>query len=195
MTTSGSARATVTASTKVGIIVAGMHRSGTSATTRVINLHGANITSDLMPAFPGNNETGFWESETVRKIHDQLLHSLDSNWDDPMPLPENWAESDFARHARDELADELNRQFANSSLFAVKDPRITRLLPLWLKIFDELGIKTIVVIPFRNPLEVALSLKKRDQFPLAKSMLMSLRSNLDVRAGEPRKATNICSLS
>src|SRR5215470_17990760 len=47
------------------IIVAGMHRSGTSATARVINLLGADIASDLLPSIPGNNDRGFWESATT----------------------------------------------------------------------------------------------------------------------------------
>src|SRR5438270_30655 len=38
------------------IIVAGMHRSGTSAVARVVNLLGADITRRLMPAFPGDND-------------------------------------------------------------------------------------------------------------------------------------------
>ena len=38
------------------IIVAGMHRSGTSATTRVINLLGADIASNLVAGIPGDND-------------------------------------------------------------------------------------------------------------------------------------------
>jgi len=47
------------------IIVAGMHRSGTSATTRVINLLGADIASNLVAGIPGDNDRGFWESHTT----------------------------------------------------------------------------------------------------------------------------------
>jgi len=189
MPRSKSARPAAPARAKVGIIVAGMHRSGTSAATRVINLHGADIASDLMPPAPGNNEMGFWESETVRTIHDRLLQALDSSWDDPMPLPEHWIDGAAAQLARRELGEELHKQFADSALFVVKDPRVTRLLPLWLNIFDELAVKPIVVIPFRNPWEIALSLQRRDQLPLAMSMLMCLRDNMDVERasrGKPR---------
>jgi hypothetical protein len=42
------------------ILVAGMHRSGTSALTRAINLAGVPLPNDLKGASP-NNQDGFWE--------------------------------------------------------------------------------------------------------------------------------------
>jgi len=39
---------------RTAIIVAGMHRSGTSATTRIINLLGAQLARELIPADIGN---------------------------------------------------------------------------------------------------------------------------------------------
>src|SRR5688572_19606070 len=165
---------------QVGIIVAGMHRSGTSATARVVNLLGADITRDLMPPEPQTNATGFWESTAVAGIHDKLLSSLRSAWDDPLPLPQGWLTTEFARQAKRKLADEITREFGGGRAFVAKDPRITRLLPLWLVILDDLGVEPIVVIPFRNPEEVALSLAKRNKFSLEKSMLLYVCANLDV---------------
>lgn len=162
------------------IIVVGMHRSGTSALTRVINLLGADITRDLMSASVGNNERGFWESNTVRGIHDRLLAALGSSYDDPMQLPPGWLDTAAAMRAKRELADEIAEDFAESALFVVKDPRIARLLPLWLALLDELAIEPAVVVSVRNPLEVAASLHKRDGVPPAQSMLVYVRSYLEV---------------
>jgi hypothetical protein len=164
---------------RICIIVAGMHRSGTSATTRVVNLLGADITKDLMPPAAGNNDRGFWEPIRIVEIHDRLLRALESSFDDPFPLPEDWMRTKPAQQAIRELTDEIERDFAESELFVVKDPRISRLLPLWLDALDDLSIEPIIVIPVRNPLEVAASLKKRDEFSLSKSLLMYLRSYLD----------------
>src|SRR5262245_28898391 len=161
---------------RICIIVAGTHRSGTSAVTRVVNLLGADITRDLMPALAGNNDRGFWESNAVVDIHDRLLHTLGSSYDDPLPLPDRWFETDAALEARRELADEIKKDFSDSRLFVVKDPRITRLLPLWLSLLDELGIEPVVAILVRNPLEVAASLSKREGFSPAQSFLMYVRS-------------------
>jgi hypothetical protein len=165
---------------KIGIIVAGMHRSGTSATARVVNLLGADIARDLMPPQPQTNATGFWESTAVAGIHDELLAGLRSAWDDPLPLPQNWLATEFAQRAKRKLAGEIRKEFAGSRAFVAKDPRITRLLPLWLELLDDFEIDPIVVIPFRNPMEVALSLMRRNQFSLERSMLLYACGNLDV---------------
>jgi len=165
---------------KIGIIVAGMHRSGTSATARVVNLLGADIARDLMPPQPRTNATGFWESTAVAGIHDELLSRLGSAWDDPLPLPQGWQATESARQAKRKLADEVAKEFVDSRAFVAKDPRITRLLPLWLELLDDLGIDPLVVIPFRNPMEVALSLMKRDRFSLERSLLLYACGNLDV---------------
>jgi hypothetical protein len=160
------------------VIVAGMHRSGTFAVTRVVNLLGAQITRDLLPPGP-HNSSGFWESSAVIRIHDRLLEALGRTWDDPFPLPDGWLETCFAQEAQRDLNDEIAKDFRGSDIFVVKDPRIARLLPLWLKLADELGIEPIVVIPVRNPLEVAASLQKRDQIPPAQSYLIYLNSYLE----------------
>ena len=71
------------------IVIAGMHRSGTSAIARVVNLLGADIAGDLMMAVAGVNDRGYWESNTLFAIHHRLLRELGSRWDDPFPLPDN----------------------------------------------------------------------------------------------------------
>ncbi len=92
--------------------------------TRVVNLLGADIARELMPPAPANNESGFWEPIAVTKIHDRLLKALASSWDDPFPLPDRWTETDAARRAKGRLADEIGKDFADSSLFVVKDPAL-----------------------------------------------------------------------
>ena len=162
------------------ILVAGMHRSGTSAATRVINLLGADISPDLMPPSAGDNDRGFWESWSIFAAHDRLLKALGSDWDDPFPLSEHWTESSAAREAQEAVEDIIDRDFPKSRLFVVKDPRLARLLPLWLKPLADRDIEPIVVIPFRNPLEVAQSLAKRNKLPIVKSLSAYVRSNLEV---------------
>jgi len=51
-------------SNQQAIIILGMHRSGTSALTRVLNLLGMELGQPLLPPHP-TNETGFWEHATV----------------------------------------------------------------------------------------------------------------------------------
>ena len=168
------------ASCRVCIIVTGMHRSGTSAFTRVVNLLGAEIARDLVPPVAGENDRGFWEPTRVVEIHDRLLAEIGSAWDDVFPLPTDWLQSAAAQQAKRDLAHEITKDFSDSRLFVVKDPRITRLLPLWLELLDELAIEPFIIIPVRNPLEIASSLKRRNGFALAKSILIYVRNSLDV---------------
>jgi hypothetical protein len=164
-----------------------MHRSGTSAITRVVNLLGADVACDLLPA-QSDNERGFWESPVVVDIHDRLLEALGSNWHDPFPLPKDWIEASATEYAKRDLVVEIKREFADSRLFVVKDPRITRLLPMWLEVLDELAIEPILVIPVRNPLEIGASLEARDRFPLAKSLLLYAHGCLETElASRPRR--------
>ena len=55
-----------------GLLVLGMHRSGTSALTRVLSLCGADPGARLLAAGHGN-EAGHWEDAYAVEQHDRLL--------------------------------------------------------------------------------------------------------------------------
>lgn len=161
------------------ILVLGMHRSGTSALTRVISLLGADLPSNLMPAREDNNEAGFWESTDIAVLNDQLLETLDSSWDD-------WTACDLSRLAPDDLQrfeqralEILERDFSGSAIFVLKDPRICRLIGFWHPLLLRFGCDVRCVLSIRHPLEVAASLQKRDGFVPLKSCLLWLRHMLD----------------
>ena len=159
------------------VVVCGMHRTGTSAVARTLNLLGADIASDLIEPST-DNIRGYWESKSVVQIHEQLLDDLGSSSGDPLPLADDWTNTSFARLARERLAELIQSEFQDSSLFVVKDPRMSKLLPLWVELFDEIDVDIVVVMTFRNPLEVAASLEKRDHMPLASSLLLYVSSYL-----------------
>ena len=73
----------------------------------------------------------------------------------------------------------LQDEYSTSPLFVVKDPRISRLLPLWFAVMAELQVAPAIAIAVRNPLEVAASLKARDGFTTTKSLLLWLRHALE----------------
>lgn len=161
------------------ILVLGMHRSGTSAVTRVLNLLGVELGTQLMPAAAGNNEGGFWEHMRVVEIHDALLSAFGRSWHDLRSLPANWTHSDAAKDAKAKLAKLIESDFAGRPLWAVKDPRLCRLLPLWHELLVDLGIEPSAVIVLRHPNEVARSLRKRDGFPLDQGRLSWLEHIAD----------------
>ncbi|NGZ28646.1 MAG: hypothetical protein G8345_17355, partial [Magnetococcales bacterium] len=159
---------------RTAILVLGMHRSGTSAITRVINLLGAALPGNLMPPSPQQNETGFWESLEIVAAHDRFLQEVGSSWHDPRPLARSAMMGDAARVCKEALLAILRRDFAHESLFVIKDPRLCRLVPLWLDILAGEGIRPVVVLMVRNPLEVADSLFRRNGFSRNWSLTMWL---------------------
>lgn len=165
------------------ILVLGMHRSGTSAVTRCLNLLGVDLGKHLLPPVEGNNPKGFWENTDVVSIHEELLGALGRAWHDTRALPKNWLTSSAALDARGRLAQLIRNEFGDSSLWAVKDPRLCRFLPLWADLLDELGIGASALLVVRHPGEVAASLKKRNDLPADAAYLSWLEHLSEAEAG------------
>ncbi len=171
------------------IVVLGMHRSGTSALTRVLGILGAALPRHVMGPGQGN-KTGHWEPKELVTFHDRLLYELHSSWDD-------WSALDIRRltpRRRDvikaRIAAIILAEYGCSSLFVVKDPRICRFAPLFLEALADAGITTRCVLIFRNPLEVAQSLERRDGMSRREAGLLWLRHVLDaeIATRERRRA-------
>ena len=175
--------ATHSAREQAAILVLGMHRSGTSAMTRVISLLGADLPGDVMGPVPDNNEAGFWESLDVYRLNDEILAAGGSRWDDWRRFNPEWYRSPAAAGFKARAQEVLRGDFLHSPLFVLKDPRMCRLLPFWLDVIAELGASIRCVIPLRNPLEVAASLRKRDGLSMPKSLILWLRHVLEAEAG------------
>lgn len=159
-----------------------MHRSGTSAVARIVNLAGAAISERLM-APQADNPKGFWESLPITQLHDQALAGLGLAWDSIERVPDDWFRSAAAATLRAALAQQLRADFPDGRSFVMKDPRVCRFVPAWLQVLAELHYTVVAIMPFRNPLEVAQSLERRNGFPIAKSLLLWLRHVLDAEAG------------
>jgi len=142
-----------------------MGRSGTSSLTRVLGLCGAALPRTPLPPVPDNNERGFWEPTPIVRAHDRILDQLGTTWDGPMPpdtpIRDEWVE---------ELAGLVNDQYANAPLIVLKDPRVSRLVPLWMRVADSMRLRLACVIALRHPEEVAMSLARREGYARDKSL-------------------------
>ena len=159
---------------RTGILVIGMHRSGTSAITRTLSLMGGTLPSRLLEPSASENPAGFWESADIVASHDRFLATVGSRWDDPLPLPDSAFKTLAANHCHDELINLLHRDFDDAACFVIKDPRLCRLLPLWRSVLESFGARPAAVLPVRDPLAVALSLHRRNGFPREKSLALWL---------------------
>ena len=163
---------------KVAILVLGMHRSGTSALTRVINLLGADLPCNLAVG-GSDNKTGHWESRDIFGLNDKILSSVGGNWHAVhLKTLDNIEPSQYL-HFKNAAITLLKRDFTDSNFFVLKDPRICLLLPFWLDVIDAVGAQPKCVFITRNPIEVAASLKKRDHFNEAKSKFLWLQHVLE----------------
>ena len=162
-------------------MVAGMHRSGTSAVARLMAGLGCDLPKTLMAGDIHNSE-GYWESQKIADLNDAILASAGSSWDDWEKIDTDWYDSSVVEAFRHRASDTLAAEFGDSPLFVLKDPRICRLLPFWKASLERFGASVRVVVPLREPLEVAASLKARDAIETPFAILIWLRNVLAAEA-------------
>jgi hypothetical protein len=163
---------------KDAFLVLGMHRSGTSTVAGMLTKLGISAPATPMPANE-YNERGYFESASFMRLHDDLLSSAGTRWDDWRQFNPTWYETTIAGSFRDRALALLEAEFGGQPAFVLKDPRCCRFAPFWFTVLKKRGITPNVIIPIRSPLEVALSLRKRDSFPLNTGLLLWLRHVLD----------------
>lgn len=167
-----------TSNKRTCLLVLGMHRSGTSALTRVLNIAGAALPTMLMGVNKANKK-GHWESNTLVQYHDEILNELGSSWHDWQSLDLSSLSAKRRLEITQKIAGIIASEFSQAPLFVVKDPRICRFAPLFIEAMNEAGIDVRTILPFRNPLEVCESLEKRDGLKRTNAALLWLRHVLD----------------
>jgi len=149
------------AASRTAVLILGMHRSGTSTLTGLLSMLGCDLPATVMPANDFNAK-GYFESLEVCKLNDAILASGGSIWHDWQSFDQAWFHSDKAPEFFDRAREVLEKEYGSSPLFLLKDPRICRLLPFWLKVLEQADIGLVIVQTHRNPLEVGKSLQVRD---------------------------------
>ncbi|MDX1580133.1 MAG: hypothetical protein R3360_00785 [Alphaproteobacteria bacterium] len=161
---------------RTALLILGMHRSGTSAFAGAVSKLGLELGGPLLRGHKGINPKGYFENEAVHDFHEDVLHDLNSRWDDLLPLPAGWP----TQTRRDRLAWLIETQFGEAPLFAVKDPRLGRLLPLWRQVLEQEEIQAKAIICLRPPEAIVASLRQRDGFCEEKSLHLFLDHLLQI---------------
>jgi hypothetical protein len=164
------------------VLIAGMHRSGTSALSRVLGILGCTHPKNLVAANPAN-ATGYWESERLSYFNEDILVAAGSSWDDWTNFAPDWVSSPLMGGFAQKAIEMYSEEYGDANLTVFKDPRLCRLLPFWLPILRDADITPYVIIPIRNPKEVAASLTKRNGIDHYYSYLFWLRHVLEAEAG------------
>lgn len=145
----------------VPIAITGMHRSGTSMITRALHDSGLHLVGtgaeELIEAADDNPE-GFWESKAIRDCNDELLEATGGAWDNPPDLPPAGVDDPRVAHVADAATATL-ATLRQHDHWGFKDPRTCLTAAYWLDLEPELRF----VVCVRHPIEVALSLRRRNQ--------------------------------
>ena len=167
---------------RTAVMIVAMHRSGTSALSRALNLLGGDMPPRLIEADQWN-AAGYWESKPIKDLNEEMLLSGGGEWSEWLEFNPDWFKSSAMQRFRDRAIELVGSEFTDSPLFIFKDPRLSILMPFWRSIFDELGIDQVAIHPLRNPVEVARSLERRNNFLMSKGVLLWLRYTLDGERG------------
>lgn len=168
------------------VCVLGMHRSGTSAVARTLDLLGVDFgpPEQLFPARVDNPE-GFFEHKGLVEVNEEILRRFGGSWHEPPVFPSGWELSSLVSDLRERAARVMRDDFSERPSWGWKDPRACLTLPFWRPLLPP----TRYVLCLRNPLAVARSLQLRDGFPIDKSgrlWLDHVISALTQTTSEPR---------
>jgi hypothetical protein len=136
------------------IIVLGMHRSGTSSVTRVINLMGANVGPEHVMLQPcDDNPKGYWERGDVMALNDAILLMRGCTWN----RLANWSIAPTMPPPVKQIMGRIVLGMDAFRPWVMKDPRMCLTLPWWQSMLEV----PIAVLVYRDPLKIVRSLEKR----------------------------------
>jgi hypothetical protein len=148
------------------IVITGMHRSGTSLVSMVLDSFGLGFGdhSEFYAADQWNQE-GYFERRDVVDINSRLITGFNRTTSTISSAASQagyllWSSERSMKRRASVLQPEISRLSRALDGLAVKDPRFCLTLPAWSQAVDD------CVVCLRPPAEVALSLKRRQHVPL-----------------------------
>jgi hypothetical protein len=148
-------------SIRKALLIVGVSRSGTSVLSHLLHALGATVPKALMGPGYGNPK-GHWEPKALVALNDEILASMGMSWSDPRTIPWSWFSSRPAYDYLLRITRQVQSDYGTEPLIVLKDPRVARLMPLYLAALDVLDIEPLVILSVRSPAEVIASLVNRD---------------------------------
>ncbi len=146
------------------VLIVGPHRSGTSATSALVHGWGLEpATGDVDRTGDRFNRRGLWEARSLVELNDALLASVGVSWSTAPLLEWQWPARLPDRLAWQKRCEELAARAGAAGDWVWKDPRLCVTLAVWRAV---LAGRLLVVVVVRHPLATALSLARRNRFPV-----------------------------
>jgi hypothetical protein len=162
------------------VFVVGVHRSGTSCVTGILNITGMYVGRKESIFGPDeNNVKGYFENKKIVNTNEIIFNHYNTNWEYEHTLPPGWNDSWFARLLRFKIKFILNREFFSQPIWGTKDPRFCITLKFWRRLFPKMRLLVVE----RDINEIVKSLDRRkdrpkDSFGLVKRQLSLLSDNI-----------------
>ncbi len=141
------------------IIILGMHRSGSSCLTGILQDHGLYL--ERINEYNRFNLRGTRENTEINLLNDDVLEFNSGSWFSP-PCEIKWNNKLAKR--RDRIIRRISLK-ACGGAWGFKDPRTLITLPFWMEGLDRVKL----IATYRNPTSVANSLALRDEISLTTS--------------------------
>jgi hypothetical protein len=140
-----------------------MHRSGTSLCSHILSTLGIDMATEI--GARESNEKGHWERLEILDFQDRILRLFNRDYYGlyhDFALPSGWWADPRVREIEVEIANFVSGCLDKNEVFGFKDPRTSKLLPMWAQIFRKLNLRPRYIFCVRSPGEVARSLECRD---------------------------------
>ena len=165
------------------IVVLGMHRSGTSVTTRGLQVMGVSLGEKTMPPAKGNNDKGFWEDLDLNSFNIEILKVIENDWYYLAPIRRRHIKKLRSEGYVLRASELLHQKTSSTPVFGFKDPRVVKLLSFWKEVFSDCQFDVNYVLTLRHPLSVVKSLTARNGFIAEHSYLLWLGHVLESLSG------------
>ncbi|HEX4480920.1 MAG TPA: glycosyltransferase [Rudaea sp.] len=154
------------------ILVLGMHRSGTSALTRVLGLMGADVgaAETLLPAHATDNPAGYWERAELNTIHDELLAITGHRWDKLSGFDSTLPDDESTERALEHLRRFIRQTQMSGKPWVAKDPRLSLFLPRWSALIGDAAC----VVAVRDPRDIAASMSSGPRGTFTSAFVIAL---------------------
>lgn len=139
----------------------------------LLALHGAFMGCTLPPG--RHNPKGYWENIGVNEVNETFLARLGIAWDWPFDMPA--ARPEELAATNNAFAQALE-PFQGQNFWALKDPRLCRLLPIRRPLLERLGSLRGLVV-FRHPESACRSLQQRGNMSRRQAMALWLHHFTD----------------